>query len=164
MASSTHAGAQTPPLPHRTKHPPPQTISPLPPHPAPDSPPSPSHSTSRRPCRPPHTRVHRAPRSDEILDWLHRHEEVTHFVVLDDVDLCYEDPSVVVPDCVLQHCLYTDEARGLLPKDGEAALAMLDIRIDRSKLTTPQLMPAEVSATPEAMSVVTPPISPCPRG
>jgi hypothetical protein len=54
-------------------------------------------------------------RSDEILDWLHRHADVTHFVVLDDVDLCYEDPSVTVPDCVLER--YRLGARDARPRD-----------------------------------------------
>eukprot|EP00966_Prymnesium_polylepis_P214423 4965737-Prymnesium_polylepis.1 len=91
-------------------------------------------------------------RSDEILDWLHRHADVTHFVVLDDVDLCYEDPSVTVPDCVLERTLYVDPDTGLLAKDIGLALAMLDREIDRSSLATPTLMPTEVSPTPDTAS------------
>ena len=40
-------------------------------------------------------------RADEILDWLHQHPEVTHFVVLDDIALNFEDPDAAVPEWIV---------------------------------------------------------------
>ena len=46
-------------------------------------------------------------RADEVLDYLHKHPEVTHFVVLDDVELNFEDPSSAVPTCIASHSVQT---------------------------------------------------------
>ena len=70
------------------------------------------------------------------------------------MDLCYEDPSVTVPDCVLERTLYVNPDAGLLPKDAGLALAMLDREIDRSSLPTPALMPTAVSPTPDTASTM----------
>ena len=64
-------------------------------------------------------------RADEILDWLHRHPEATHFVVLDDVDLCYDDPTTTMPECISAHFVQTDEHKGLQKADAQRALACL---------------------------------------
>lgn len=72
-------------------------------------------------------------RADEILDWLHRHPEVAHFVVLDDVPLNFEDPESAVPACISEHFVQTDERIGLQDEDVGRALACLERAIDRSE-------------------------------
>ena len=92
-------------------------------------------------------------RADEILDWLHRHPETTHFVVLDDVDLCYEDPAVTMPECISAHFVLTDEHKGLQVDDARRALACLEIPFDRAKLVPARLLEeaeAEAAAAEEA--------------
>lgn len=78
-------------------------------------------------------------RADEVLDYLHKHPEVTHFVVLDDVELNFEDPSSAVPTCIASHSVQTDEAKGLENKDIAPALACLEHPIDRSQLVPAKL-------------------------
>jgi hypothetical protein len=90
-------------------------------------------------------------RADEILDWLHRHPEATHFVVLDDVDLCYEDPTTTMPECISAHFVRTDEHKGLQADDAQRALACLEIPIDFAKLVPARLLEeAEAAAAEEA--------------
>ena len=78
-------------------------------------------------------------RADEVLDYLHKHPEVTHFVVLDDVELNFEDPSATVPTCIASHSVQTDETKGLQTKDVAPALACLERPIDRSQLVPAKL-------------------------
>jgi hypothetical protein len=103
-------------------------------------------------------------RADEILEYLHSHPEVTHFVVLDDVELNFEDPDTPVPACVAAHSVQTDERHGLQPKDSQAALARLEIPIDRASLEHAQRygmerppLAAGVAATPTQAEAMQPP-------
>ena len=89
-------------------------------------------------------------RADEILDWLHRHPEATHFVVLDDVDLCYDDPTTTMPECISAHFVQTDEHKGLQKADAQRALACLEIPIDRAKLVPARLLEEAEAAAAEA--------------
>ena len=91
-------------------------------------------------------------RADEILDWLHRHPEATHFVVLDDVDLCYDDPTTTMPECISAHFVQTDEHKGLQKADAQRALACLEIPIDRAKLVPARLLEEAEAAAAEAAS------------
>ena len=91
-------------------------------------------------------------RADEILDWLHRHPEATHFVVLDDVDLCYDDPTASCPECISVHLIQTDETKGLQPDDARRARACLEIPIDRAKLVRARLLEEAEAAAAEAAS------------
>merc|ERR1711964_960514 len=65
-------------------------------------------------------------RCDEILAWLHDHPEVTHWVVLDDLDLCWDDDSVEPPEVMLEHFVQTDGDTGMTAQDAERALQILE--------------------------------------
>jgi len=101
-------------------------------------------------------------RADEILDWLHRHPEVTHFVALDDVDLCYEDPAATMPTCIAPRFILTDEARGLQSRDVSAALAALQIPFERSELVPAAYIGAPPACLPPASAPPAYPVSATP--
>jgi len=81
-------------------------------------------------------------------------------VVLDDVELNFEDPDTPVPECVAAHTVQTDERHGLQPTDTEAALSRLDITINRASLVAAQLYGEErdnVAPTPAQAEVLSQP-------
>mmetsp|Transcript_112515 Transcript_112515/g.195263 ORF Transcript_112515/g.195263 Transcript_112515/m.195263 type:complete len:260 (-) Transcript_112515:3-782(-) len=74
-------------------------------------------------------------RSDEILDWLARHPDVQHFVVLDDSDL--SDPH---GEAFCKHFVLVDARKALTNDDVTKALEILRLSINRSTLPAPALV------------------------
>mmetsp|Transcript_20962 Transcript_20962/g.48021 ORF Transcript_20962/g.48021 Transcript_20962/m.48021 type:complete len:140 (-) Transcript_20962:283-702(-) len=68
-------------------------------------------------------------RSDEILDWVHRHPDVTHFVAIDDMDLTFPHG-----DKFDHHFVQTDSDVGLTGELVQRALEKLNVRVDRASL------------------------------
>ena len=56
---------------------------------------------------------------------MHLHPEVTHWVVLDDLDLCWDDDSIEMPDVMAAHFVQTDGDVGMTAQDAEEALRIL---------------------------------------
>jgi hypothetical protein len=92
-------------------------------------------------------------RADEILDWLHQHPEVTHFVVLDDIALNFEDPDATVPECIASRFLQVDESTGLQPTDAASALAKLEVALERSTLVRARLLDVEADEAEDAVEL-----------
>lgn len=65
-------------------------------------------------------------RGDEILAWLHAHPEVTHWVVLDDLDLTWDDDSVDTPEVLQAHFVQTDPDLGMTADDFKQAMQILE--------------------------------------
>ena len=67
-------------------------------------------------------------RTDEILDWLARHPEVKHFVVLDDGDLS------CATEAFDRHHIRTEAEVGLRDSDVTLALRAMELPINRAAL------------------------------
>ena len=53
------------------------------------------------------------------------HPEVTHWVVLDDLDLTWDDSSVETPEVMAARFVQTDPDQGMTAQDAERALSIL---------------------------------------
>ena len=71
-------------------------------------------------------------RTDEILDWLSRHPEVQHFVMLDDGDLS------CATEAFDRHHVRTQAEAGLRDADVTLALRTMELPIDRAALPPPK--------------------------
>jgi hypothetical protein len=56
---------------------------------------------------------------------LQRHPEVTHWVVLDDLDLTWDDSSAETPAVMAARFVQTDPDQGMTAQDAERALQIL---------------------------------------
>ena len=92
---------------------------------------------------------------------LHRHPEVTHWVVLDDLDLTWDDDSVTTPSVMLDHFVQTDPDQGMTAEDAARALAILaepckgplpPARKEGEVLTTPPSEPVVMEAVADSMA------------
>ena len=85
-------------------------------------------------------------RTDECLDWLHRHPRVRHFVALDDMDLRVAGLTRGWPAQVAasfdRHFVHVNDDTGLVDDDVASALQKLQVILDRPNL------PAASRATP----------------
>jgi hypothetical protein len=72
-------------------------------------------------------------RSDEILRWLEEHPTVTHFVVLDDMDLSWPHG-----ESFTRYHVRTDLNTGLTQADAHQAIAILQQHAARSELPVPK--------------------------
>lgn len=83
---------------------------------------------------------------------LHAHPEVTHWVVLDDLDLTWDDDSVDTPDVLLAHFVQTDPDAGMTAEDAKLAMQILE---EPCKMELPRPRKAgEVLDTPGTTDMV----------
>jgi len=92
-------------------------------------------------------------RADEVMDWLNQHPEVTHFIVLDDVALNFEDPEAAVADVIAARFVQTDETKGLQTQDVAAALSKLEAAFERSSLVRARLLDAEADEAEDSVKL-----------
>lgn len=83
---------------------------------------------------------------------LHAHPEVTHWVVLDDLDLTWDDDSVDTPEVLQAHFVMTDPDTGMTAEDAKRAMQILEepCRLE----LPPSRMAGEVPDTPGTNQIV----------
>ena len=97
----------------------------------------------------PHVSTPSTPRS---IRRLHQHPEVTHWVVLDDLDLTWDDDSVETPPVMRAHFVQTDPDQGMTAQDAERCLEIL---AEPCKLPLPRpRREGEVLLTPTTEALV----------